>query len=129
VPLQDLQAAFDKYAQSQVAAFGESRRVYLEEQAAVLGLVPTWSKVAEAARGAGAEGAAAGRAIAAGITEAGRAADDAARRVAQLAEQLKISVDDAADHPQRVRGCCAGGRKRSAVCAQPAAHTGLPHFD
>ena len=39
VPLQDLQAAFDKYAQSQVAAFGESRRVYLEEQAAVLGLV------------------------------------------------------------------------------------------
>ncbi|MCE2647115.1 MAG: tape measure protein, partial [Burkholderiaceae bacterium] len=33
VPLQDLQAAFDKYAQSQVAAFGESRRVYLEEQA------------------------------------------------------------------------------------------------
>ena len=102
VPLQDLQAAFDKYAQSQVAAFGESRRVYLEEQAAVLGLVPTWSKVAEAARGAGAEGAAAGRAIAAGITEAGRAADDAARRVAQLAEQLRISVDDAAQLQERM---------------------------
>ncbi|MCA3226557.1 MAG: tape measure protein, partial [Burkholderiales bacterium] len=102
VPLQDLQAAFDKYAQSQVAAFGESRRVYLEEQAAVLGLVPTWSKVAEAARGAGAEGAAAGRAIAAGITEAGRAADEAARRVAQLAEQLRISVDDAAQLQERM---------------------------
>lgn len=102
VPLNDLQAAFDKYAQAQITAFGETKKAFLEEQAAVLGLVPSWAKVADAARGAGSEGASAGRAIAGGISEVSRAADEASRKVAQLAEQLKISVDDAAQLQERM---------------------------